>query len=42
MSYTPLSDAEIKQRKNEIKESKKVSKRRNKSKVEQLNIFKNE
>ena len=42
VSYTPLSDAEIKQRKNEIKESKKVSKRRNKSKVEQLNIFKNE
>ena len=42
VSYTPLSDAEIKQRKNEIKENKKVSKRRNKSKVEQLNIFKNE
>ena len=41
-TYTPFSDAEIKQRKNEIKESKKVSKKRNKSNVEQLNIFKNE
>lgn len=41
-TYTPFSDAEIKQRKNENKESKKVSKKRNKSNVEQLNIFKNE
>jgi hypothetical protein len=41
-TYTPYSNAEIKQRKNEIKESKKVSKKRNKSNVEQLNIFKNE
>lgn len=41
-TYTPFSNAEIKQRKNDIKERKKVSKKSNKSNVEQLNIFKNE